>query len=240
MEKKEFKLIIYDLAKEIDIILSDDQIDKLYSYMNLLIEWNKKINLTAIIEPKDIIMKHFIDSFTISKHIKKNVRLVDVGTGAGFPGIPLKIIREDIEVVLLDSINKRINFLKEVIDIVKLNKIEAIHSRVEEFGQNKIYRESFDIATSRAVANLATLSEYMIPLVKIGGSSICMKANNISDEIENSKSAIEVLGGSIKKIEEFMLPNTDIKRSVVIIKKIKNTSKIYPRKPGTPSKEPII
>ena len=208
-------------------------------YMKLLLEWNEKINLTAITEEDEIILKHFVDSLTISKYIKEGNSIVDVGTGAGFPGIPLKIARKDLKVTLVDSLNKRILFLNEVIEKLGLGDIETLHFRAEEFGQNKKYRESFDIATSRAVANLSTLVEYLLPLVKVGGICVCMKGSEIKEELENSKKAIEILGGEVEQVEEFYLPGTDIKRSIVIVKKISSTPKKYPRKPGTPAKEPI-
>ena len=208
-------------------------------YMKLLLEWNEKINLTAITEEDEIILKHFVDSLTISKYIKEGNSIVDVGTGAGFPGIPLKIARKDLKVTLVDSLNKRILFLNEVIEKLGLGDIETLHFRAEEFGQNKKYRESFDIATSRAVANLSTLVEYLLPLVKVGGICVCMKGSEIKEELENSKKAIEILGGEVEQVEEFYLPGTDIKRSIVIVKKISSTPKKYPRKPGTPAKVPI-
>lgn len=225
-------------SKQIEIELTKEQIEKYYKYMNLLLEWNEKINLTAITEPKEIILKHFIDSLTITKYIKDNEKLIDVGTGAGFPGIPLSIVKENTNIVLLDSLNKRINFLEEVKQNLKLKNITTIHGRAEEFGKNKKERESYDIATSRAVAPLNILLEYLLPLVKVGGKAICMKGPNI-EEIENAKNALEILGGQIEKVEEIILPNSDIKRNIIIIKKIKNTPSKYPRKPGTPSKEPI-
>lgn len=239
MEIEEFSKLISSYGKEISIEFSNIQIEKFYKYMNLLIEWNEKINLTAITEPKEIIIKHFIDSLTVLKDIKGKNTLVDVGTGAGFPGIPLKIMDEEIKITLLDSLNKRINFLNEVINQLDLKNIETIHSRVEDAGKNKKYRERFDIATARAVANLATLSEYMLPLVKVGGKSICMKGSEVSEELQNSKKAISILGGEIENIDNFQLPKSDMMRNIVIIKKVKNTPNKYQRKPGTPSKEPI-
>lgn len=239
MEIEEFSKLISSYGKEISIEFSNIQIERFYKYMNLLIEWNEKINLTAITEPKEIIIKHFIDSLTVLKDIKGKNTLVDVGTGAGFPGIPLKMMDEEIKITLLDSLNKRINFLNEVINQLDLKNIETIHSRVEDAGKNKKYRERFDIATARAVANLATLSEYMLPLVKVGGKSICMKGSEVSEELQNSKKAISILGGEIENIDNFQLPKSDMMRNIVIIKKVKNTPNKYPRKPGTPSKEPI-
>ena len=240
MEKEEFKKTITFLAKEIDIEFNEEQVEKFYKYMQLLLEWNEKINLTAITNPKEIILKHFIDSLTILKYIKKGANVIDVGTGAGFPGIPLKILRDDINLTLLDSLNKRINFLKLVIDELKLKNVDTIHGRAEEIGKNKRYRESFDISFSRAVANLSTLSEYLIPLVKIGGISISMKGAEIKEEIEKSKKAITLLGGNINKIDFFELPQSDIKRNLIIIEKERSTPAKFPRKPGLPSKEPIL
>lgn len=239
MEKQEFYSTIKKQANEIGIVLHEKQMEQFYQYMKLLLEWNEKINLTAITKPKEIILKHFIDSITISKYIKEGAKLIDVGTGAGFPGIPLKIIREDVEVVLLDSLNKRINFLKEVIEKLDLRQIEAVHGRVEEFGKNKKYRESFDYSTSRAVANLSTLSEYLIPLVKVEGQAICMKGSDVKEEMKKGEKAISILGGKIKNIDTFQLPESDINRNVIIIDKIKITPMKYPRKAGTPVKDPI-
>lgn len=239
MKKEEFKKSLFEKASKIDIELNEEQLDMFYLYMNLLLEWNEKINLTAITDPQEIIIKHFIDSLTISKYIKNKQNLIDVGTGAGFPGIPLKIVNEDIKITLLDSLNKRIYFLNEVIEKLNLKNIEAKHGRVEEFGKNKNYREKYDIATSRAVANLTTLSEYLIPLVNIGGEVISMKGQEINEEVSNAKNAIKILGGKIENIDEFYLPDSDIKRNIIIIKKVENTPAKYPRKPGTPAKEPI-
>ena len=174
MDFDEFKDELIIQAKKIDVILDEEQIQKFYKYMELLLEWNEKINLTAIVEPRDVILKHFVDSLTICKELQKNKTLADIGTGAGFPGIPVKILRPDLDITLIDSLNKRVNFLTMVIEALKLEKIIALHGRIEDFGKNKKYREKFDYVTSRAVANLSTLSEYMIPLVKIGGKCICM------------------------------------------------------------------
>lgn len=239
MNKEEFKDIFEKYAEEINIEVNTEQIDKFYKYMNLLLEWNEKINLTAIIEPKEVILKHFIDSLTIQKHIKDNSYLVDVGTGAGFPGIPLKILRNDINIVLLDSLNKRINFLNEVCNSLDLKNIIAIHSRAEEFARNKKYRERFDVVTSRAVANLSTLSEYMLPLTKIGGLCICMKGKEVDEELKSAKKAISVLGGTLKSKEEFFLNAEEISRNVILLEKVKSTPSKFPRKAGTPSKEPL-
>ena len=239
MEHSTFNEGLLEKAGTMGVRFSVEQMDKFYKYMNLLIEWNEKINLTAIIEPNEIILKHFIDSITILKDIKDGLTIVDVGTGAGFPGIPLSIMNPTLKITLVDSLNKRLIFLQEVINELDLKNVELVHARAEEFGRNKKYREKFDVATSRAVANLSTLSEYLLPLVKINGKAISMKAGNASQEIEDAKKAIKTLGGNINNIEEFNLPQSDIGRTIIIIDKIKETPGKYPRKPGTPSKEPI-
>ena len=226
-------------SKVLGFNFSVEQLEKFYKYMNLLIEWNEKMNLTAITEPNDIILKHFIDSITINKYIENSVKVVDVGTGAGFPGIPLSIIRTDLQITLVDSLNKRLMFLQEIKKELELKNIDIVHARAEELGQNKNYRETFDIATSRAVANLSTLSEYLVPLVKIKGKCVCMKASDAEEEIKQAENTVNILGGKIVKVEKFNLPNSDIGRTIIIINKEKSTNGKYPRKPGTPSKEPL-
>ena len=240
MEKENFLKELEKEAKLININLDKTQLNKFFIYMQLLLEWNAKINLTAITEEKEIIQKHFIDSLTINKYINDNMSIIDVGTGAGFPGIPIKIVRDSIKVTLLDALNKRLIFLQDVIQKIELKDIQTIHFRAEEVGKNSIYREKYDIATSRAVAPLNTLVEYLLPLVKLNGKCICMKGNNVKEEIEASNKAIAILGGEIDRVEEFELPNSSIKRTIIVIKKIKNTPAKYPRKAGTPSKEPIV
>lgn len=238
MEIQEFSKELKEKSKLINIELKDSQIEKFYNYMNLLLGWNEKINLTAITEPKEVILKHFVDSATIIKYIENDMQIVDVGTGAGFPGIPLNIVNSKANYILVDSLNKRVNFLNEIINDLELKNINTVHSRIEDFGKNN--KERFDIATSRAVASLNVLLEYLLPLVKVGGICICMKGSNIKEEIENSNKALEILGGNIEKIEEITLPNSDIKRNIIIVRKIKNTPNKYPRKAGIPSKEPLI
>ncbi len=234
-----FSQELKEKAKKIDIILEEKQVEQFYKYMNLLLEWNEKINLTAITEPKEIILKHFIDSLTIQKYIKEEQKVIDVGTGAGFPGIPISIIKNETKITLLDSLNKRINFLNEIVSSLQLKNIKTVHARVEEFAKNKKERESYDIATSRAVAPLNILLEYLLPLVKVGGYCICMKGSSI-DEIKEAENALKILGGEIEKIENINLPDSDIQRNIIVVKKVKQTPLKYPRKPGTPSKEPII
>lgn len=239
MEFEKFKSILKEELNNLSINLSEIQAEKFYKYMKLLIEWNNKINLTAITDEKEIITKHFVDSLIISKYINNNEKIMDIGTGAGFPGIPIKIINENVRINLVDSLNKRILFLNEVINELQIKDINAIHSRAEDLARLSPYRENYDIVVSRAVARLNTLLEYMMPFVKVGGVCICMKGSNI-DELEEAKKAIEILGGKLENIEEVTLPNTDIKRHNIIIKKVKNISNKYPRKAGIPTKSPII
>ena len=239
MKMEKFKREFEKYLEKMSISLNKEQYDQFYAYMVLLIEWNEKINLTAITEPKEIILKHFVDSLTIAKYIEEGNTIIDMGTGAGFPGIPLKIYRNDVKVVLADSLNKRIKFLNEVIEKLQLKNIETIHCRAEELGKNKEYREKFDYATSRAVANLSTLSEYLLPFVKLNGSGIFMKTMEIDEELENAKKAIKILGGRIEKVDKFEIPESDLGRSIIIVKKEKQTPSKYPRKPGTPAKEPL-
>ena len=238
MEYNNFKEELLYKKKKIDIELTEKQVKQFYNYMNLLIEWNNKINLTAITEPKEIILKHFVDCATINKFIDEN-KVLDIGTGAGFPGIPLKIINEDLEITLADSLNKRIKFLDIVIETLELNKIETIHARAEELAKNKKYRESYDIVVSRAVAALNVLLEYTTPFIKVGGKVICMKGNNVEEEIKESKNAIKILGTKMLPVEKVVLPDTEITRNIITVEKIKNTPAKYPRKAGTPAKEPL-
>lgn len=233
-----FSKELEDKIKKINIDINEEQILKFYNYMNILLEWNNNINLTAITDKNEIILKHFIDSLTIEKEIEKKSKIIDIGTGAGFPGIPISIVRDDIDITLLDSLNKRIIFLDEVKKLIKLDNVKTIHSRVEEFARNNNERESYDIAVSRAVAPLNVLLEYMLPLVRVGGKCICMKGSNI-EEIDNAKNALNILGGKIESINSINLPDSDIQRNIIIVRKISKTSSKYPRKPGTPSKSPI-
>ena len=235
----DFKNKLSKLLQEINIEIKEEEVNKFYNYMNLLLEWNEKINLTAITEQEDIILKHFVDSLTIYKLIEENKSIIDIGTGAGFPGIPIAILKNKNKFTLVDSLNKRINFLNEIKESLSLENITNIHARAEEFGQNKKYREKFDIAVSRAVANLSILVEYLLPVVKLGGKVICMKGSNVEDEIKEAEYAISTLGGKVVLKDEFYLPQSDIKRNIIVIEKIKNTPSKYPRKAGTPSKEPL-
>ena len=239
MEFEEFKREFEKYLAKMNISLLKEQYGQFYAYMELLIEWNEKMNLTAITDPKEIILKHFVDLLTIAKYVKEDKSIIDMGTGAGFPGIPIKIYRKDIKVVLADSLNKRIKFLDEVIDKLKLENVETIHCRAEELGKNKQYREKFDYATSRAVANLSTLSEYLMPFVKLNGKCIFMKTIEVEEELEKAKKAIKTLGGKIEKVDKFEISESDLGRSIIIVKKEKITPSKFPRKPGTPAKEPL-
>ena len=220
--------------------LTDNQIKQLDLFYEMLVEKNKVMNLTAITEFDEVIVKHFADSLSICTVLPYDVNTVcDLGTGAGFPGIPMAIAYPNLQFTLIDSLNKRIKFLQEVVDALELTNVTLIHARAEEAGRGKNYREQFDLVVSRAVANIATLSEYCLPLVKVGGYFISFKSGDIKDEIEASGSAVKKLGGKMKEPVYFSIPKTDISRSFLIIDKEKNTPKAYPRKAGTPSKEPL-
>ena len=219
----------------------DELIFKLNKYYEMLVEKNKVMNLTAITEYDDVVIKHFVDSILISNAFDmENINsIIDVGTGAGFPGIVLGIFYPDVKITLLDSLNKRIKFLQEVVAEIDLKCVDTIHSRAEDYSQIKGIRECYDLAVSRAVANLSTLSEYCLPYVKVGGYFVSYKADNCDEEVEQAKSAIKKLGGVVDNIVRCKIPNTDITRVFVVIKKISNTDKKYPRKAGLPLKEPL-
>lgn len=229
--------------EEVGISLSDQQMNQFYQYYELLIEWNKVMNLTAITELEEVVSKHFVDSMTLVKAVvdlgELDASVIDVGTGAGFPGIPLKIAFPNLRITLLDSLNKRIKFLDEVIAQLGLKDIVTIHGRAEDFGKNPKYREQFDFCVSRAVANAATLSEYCLPFVKVGGSFIPYKSGKIDEELEAGKKAIKTVGGEIKDVVRFQLASADADRALVVIEKTEKTPKKFPRKAGVPSKEPI-
>ena len=237
---------LVNICNKINIEISDDQINCFEKYYELLIEKNKVMNLTAITDKEDVIVKHFIDSIALIPYLtdkgintNNDLKIIDIGTGAGFPGLPLKIMMPDVKFTLLDSLNKRVSFLNEVIDELKLKDIEALHGRAEDYASDNKYREKYDICVSRAVANLSTLSEYCIPFVKEDGFFISYKAGESEEEINNSKNAIKILGGKINKVEEFVLPGTDVSRVFVFIRKLELTDKKYPRKAGVPAKKPL-
>ena len=223
--------------------ITNQQLEQFVKYMELLKDWNTKINLTAIEDDREIIIKHFIDSMSILPYVKDSEqKLIDVGTGAGFPGIPLKIVNKNIEVTLLDSLEKRVKFLNEVIKSINIsgvNSIRAVHGRAEDMGMNPIYREKYDIAVARAVANLPVLLEYCLPFVKINGIFIAMKGSN-TEEFDNCNKALDILGGKIEKIKKMKLPFTNIERNVIVVRKFRQTPTKYPRKAGKPVKEPLI
>ena len=232
-----FKSGLSDLRIE----LTEKQIDQFLTYYEMLVEKNKVMNLTAITEFDEVIEKHFLDSLSLIKvkdlHNRTNV--LDLGTGAGFPGIPLKIAFPELNITLMDSLNKRILFLQDVINELGLTDIEAVHGRAEEAARNKKYREKYDLCVSRAVANISTLSEYCLPFVKVGGQFISYKSGNIDEELDSAKKGIKILGGTITDVHKFDLGENKQGRSFVIIDKNQPTPKTYPRKAGTPSKNPI-
>lgn len=224
------------------IILTQSQISQFDMFYEMLIERNKVMNLTAITDFEDVLVKHFADSISLIKVVDlyQELSIIDIGTGAGFPSIPLKIVFPNLRIVMLDSLGKRIKFLEEVIERLKLEDIEPFHGRAEEFGRKKEYREQFDLCVSRAVSNMSTLTEFCLPFVKIGGKFIPYKAGKVFDELENARNAIFVLGGKFERVETFCLPNSDMDRSLVIINKVKSTPEKYPRGGGKPIKEPIM
>lgn len=234
--------ILNEGCRQLGISLTEEQTEQFMLYYEKLIEVNRVMNLTAITEFEDVMRKHFLDSLTLVKAMDmKNVKKVlDLGTGAGFPGIPLKIAFPDTEFVLLDSLNKRVKFLHDIIELCRLKKIRAVHGRAEELAGKKEYRESFDLCVSRAVANLSSLSEYCLPYVEKGGLFVSYKSGNIQEELEAAGYAIQILGGRIKDTVKFKLPGSDMDRSLVVIEKIKETPARYPRRAGIPSREPLV
>lgn len=235
----------YDIKKfqqgleNLNLELNEKQIEQFLKYYEMLIEKNKVMNLTAITEYDEVIEKHFLDSISLCQvyDLSKPVKILDMGTGAGFPGVPLKIAFPEVEITLADSLNKRIKFLDEVVEELGLEKVTTVHARAEELARNKEHRESYDLVVSRAVANLSTLGEYCIPFVKMGGNFISYKSGEVDEEVNAAGKAIKILGGEMKDVYKFDL--SDQKRSFIIIEKIKTTPKTYPRKAGTPSKEPL-
>ncbi len=235
-ERKEFE----DRLRNLGITLTERQYQQFMEYYELLIERNKVMNLTAITELSEVITKHFIDSLALVKAFEPgNERLLDLGTGAGFPGIPLKIAFPELNIVLLDSLKKRLIFLDEVIEKLELKNISTLHGRAEDYGKDNNYREQFDYCVSRAVARLSSLSEYCLPYVRKGGFFISYKSGNMEEELNSSKRAMKLLGAKLKEVIEYQLPNTDMNRSLIVIEKTEHTPKNYPRAAGKPSKEPL-
>lgn len=237
MNKEQF----ISLLEEKGISLSSQQLSQFDTYYKLLVEWNEKMNLTAITDEEEVYLKHFYDSITASFYVdlNKELSLCDVGAGAGFPSIPLKICFPNLKVTIVDSLNKRITFLQNLASELGLNNVHFVHDRAETFGKNADYREKFDLVTARAVARLSVLSELCLPLVKEGGMFVPMKAAAASEELEKGKKALQILGGKLEKVHSFSLPLEESERNILIINKIKSTPKKYPRKPGTPNKQPL-
>lgn len=240
---EEFKRLLDAGCEELGIVLTEKQKEQFFKYFQLLTEWNQVMNLTAITEMPEVVTKHFVDSLLVVK-VSDGIRTeayscIDVGTGAGFPGIPLKIAFPQLQITLLDSLNKRVGFLNTVIQELGLTGITAVHGRAEDFGRNKEYREQFDICVSRAVANLSTLSEYCLPFVKAGGKFLPYKSGKVEEEAREAESAVKKLGGSMRETKTLVLPGTDVDRTFVPIDKINMTPKKYPRKAGMPGKEPL-
>lgn len=237
MDEKKFTEV---LAKN-NLRISEQELNQFKEYYKLLVEWNEKVNLTAITEKDDVFLKHFYDSITASFYFSfEDVKSVcDIGAGAGFPSIPLKICYPHLKVTIVDSLKKRINFLEQLKETLQLDHVDIIHSRAEDIGQNKKYRENFDVVTARAVARLSVLSEYCLPLCKVDGTFIALKGANSNEELVDAKKAVKTLGGEVVNNNTFSLPIENSERSIIVIKKIKKTAKTYPRKAGTPAKDPI-
>lgn len=229
------------LAKDVNVELNDKQLKMFMKYYNLLIEKNKVMNLTAITDLEEVVIKHFVDSLAIAKFVDmtKEMNVIDVGSGAGFPGIPLKIAFPNINLVMLDSLGKRINFLNDTTIRLGLTNVEAIHARAEDGARIKGMRQNFDLCVSRAVANLATLSEYCLPYVKVGGNFVCYKSGNMEVELKESEKAITTLSSEVKEISRFILPESDIERTLIKISVKGKIDKKYPRKSGIPGRDPI-
>ena len=240
----------YDLTKfkhgleELNITLTDEQIEQFLQYYEMLVEKNKVMNLTGITEYEEVIQKHFLDSLSLIRVIpdiaSQKLTVIDLGTGAGFPGIPLKIAFPELEITLMDSLNKRILFLQEVIDALGLKKVSAVHGRAEEMASNATHRQQYDLCVSRAVSNLAVLTEYCLPFVKKGGLFVSYKSADSDAEIQEGKKAISILGGKLTSVDKFQLPDSDLRRALVCIQKVQDRPKKYPRKAGTPAKMPIV
>ena len=236
-----FQAYLKQAATEYGLELTDKMLEQFQQYYELLVEWNGKMNLTAITEPEEVAIKHIIDSLSCwdEQRFSGDISVIDVGTGAGFPGLPLKIYQPNIQLTLLDSLNKRIGFLQTVVDTLGLEKVTCVHARAEEGARNKLYREKFDLAVSRAVARLAVLGEYCLPYVKVGGTFAALKGMKYQEETQEALQAIKVLGGGEPVSVPVKLPYLEDKRAVVYIPKGKPTPKVYPRKAGTPDKNPI-
>lgn len=233
------KQLLNNGASELNIDLNDVKLDKFSKFMSMLIETNKVLNLTAITEPEEIVTKHFLDSLTACSFIPKSASVIDVGCGAGFPGLPVKFARDDISLTLLDSLLKRLSFIDSVLKETKTDGVNCVHLRAEDGGRDKVHREKYDVAISRAVANMAVLSEYCLPYVKVGGSFLALKGPAASEEIKCAEKAIKTLGGEVAEVAEVSVPYTDLLHKIVVIKKVAPCPSVYPRKAGVPAKKPI-
>lgn len=238
MSIEEFKNFFLEEAKKINVSVNDDMLNKFYNYMKEIIVWNEKVNVTAITEEKMFIVKHFIDSLTVNRFVEDKLSMIDIGTGAGFPGIPLKIVNPNLKVTLIDSVNKKLEVIRDISSKIDLSDLEIIHTRAEDLANDSKYREKYDIATTRAVSNFSTILEYMLPFVRVGGYAICMKGPKYKEELEIGRKAIDVLGGEYQFIETLNI-DEELERNIIVIKKVKETPKKYPRKQGKPLKEPI-
>lgn len=239
MNLKEFEVFFEKELNKNQLIVSKESYNKYFKYMKNVLEWNTKINVTAVRDEENFIIKHYIDSLMISKYVEGKPRVIDIGTGAGFPGVPVKLYNEDVDITLIDSINKKLNVIRESIKELDLKNIDIIHSRAEDLALKEGYRESFDVATTRAVSNLSTILEYMMPFIKVGGIAVCMKGPNYQEELDAARNAIKILGGKLELIENFNI-NTEYERNIIIIKKVSKTPNKYPRSGNKPLKEPIL
>ena len=237
------EILLHSFKNE-NITVSDSQLAQFIRYYELLLEWNEKINLTAITEPADVAVKHFADSLLALKMLPddnwQNKKMIDIGTGAGFPAIPLKIMKQSLDVILFDSLQKRLNFLDTVCQELALANIRTVHGRAEDSGQDKTMREQYDIACARAVAKMPVLLEYTLPFVKVGGYFIALKGPELDDELVQSQKALQTLGGEIKNVGHFTLSDGTYTRNIALIQKVKSTPKTHPRKAGTPQKKPLL
>ncbi len=238
MNFEEFSKIFLKELVGNDIIIEKNIIKKFYDYMNGILEWNEKINVTSITDKKMFIVKHYVDSLLVNKYLQGFDKIIDIGTGGGFPGIPLKLINENKEFTLIDSVNKKLNVIRALSEKIEIKNLEIIHTRAEDLAKNIKYREMYDVAITRAVSNFSTILEYMLPFVRIGGIAICMKGPNYKEELEIAQNALEILGGKIQKIETLNFEGK-LERNIIIVEKIKKTPQKYPRGQGKPLKEPI-
>lgn len=238
MEANE-KTLLRDCAAQMGIALEEAALDRFMRYLSLLLEWNEKMNLTAITEKRDVVLKHFADCLSLAPYVTAGLRVIDVGTGAGFPGLPVKIACPQIDLTLLDSLQKRIGFLEEVTRELGLTGVSCVHARAEDGGQNPLYREQYDLCVSRAVANLAVLAEYCLPFVRVGGRLVALKGPDAATEVAQAAAALQKLGGRLVEIRDVEIPFTDLSHKLVIVEKIVPTPKAYPRKAGKITKNPL-